>query len=64
MMLLVRLCSFLYNLNYDLDPTARVNSGSMIQVQIFWLNISGNLYRWAKNYTTDVTMTQKNTEIN
>lgn len=29
-----RLCSFLYDLNRNLDPTARVNSGSMIRVQV------------------------------
>ena len=29
-----RLCSLLYDLNRDLDPTARVNSGSMIRVQV------------------------------
>jgi len=29
-----RLCSFLYDLNRNFDPTARVNSGSMIRVQV------------------------------
>ena len=29
-----RLCSFLYDFNRDLDPTARINSGSMIRVQV------------------------------
>jgi len=29
-----RLCSFLYDLNRDLDPAVRVNSGSMIRVQV------------------------------
>ena len=29
-----RLCSFLYDLNRNLDPTARVNSGAMIRVQV------------------------------
>ncbi|CAG8701972.1 3413_t:CDS:2 [Funneliformis caledonium] len=29
-----RLCSFLYDLNRDLDPIARVKSGSMIRVQV------------------------------
>ncbi|CAG8677247.1 14032_t:CDS:2, partial [Funneliformis mosseae] len=29
-----KLCSFLYDLNRDLDPTARVKSESMIRVQV------------------------------
>ncbi|CAG8639462.1 5980_t:CDS:2 [Funneliformis mosseae] len=29
-----RLCSFLYDLNRDLDPTAYVKSGSIISVQV------------------------------
>ena len=29
-----RLCSFLYDLNRELDPTAYVKSGSMIRVQV------------------------------
>ena len=29
-----RLTSFLYDINRDLDPTARVKSGSMIRVQV------------------------------
>jgi hypothetical protein len=27
-----RLCSFLYDINRNLDPTVRVNSGAMIRV--------------------------------
>ena len=30
----LRLCSFLYDLNRNFDSIARVNSGSMIQVQV------------------------------
>ena len=29
-----RLCSFLYDINRNLDPTVRVNSGAMIRVQV------------------------------
>jgi hypothetical protein len=29
-----RLCSFLYDLNRDLDPTVYIKSGSMIRVQV------------------------------